>query len=226
MINKKYVVITTAPRARLEEEYSPPKAINATATPYDYRKGHLGLLHPQIAEYFRNYSGHLKGSLQKIDIMEWYTQKRGPKIISLSNLLEPFEPHSEDIPILFHGEYFWPACGEEYVIGHFRRGEFAELEGLDLDSVKEQFTQTHAERGINIFAVQKNLENYVESQWLELEEFQHFSPSLIDTIPIEVTMRKISPENILSVQEFLKESYKFELNHRELNYRPPKITSC
>jgi len=182
MKDKSYVVISGATRERIGEMMFG----GLIAEPYTYRTGDLGLIHPSIVGFWKNFNKNFYG-------------KGGSCIPYLGGSFYTHE--KDDIPVLLYrgnlsdgGSYF-NEFHRDYFIVPLKENEFRILRGEILGEVREEIKNLHKQMSFSVHATQERIEREIQEQWKRLTLFHPGNPKIYE-IPIESTRRNISLEEI------------------------------
>lgn len=178
-MNKKYVIVTNATRARINSHHSCCFGTKVDMEYYDYRKGELGLIHPKITKS----KVHLYDK-EDIPILIW----RG------------YFPLGGSIPNQ-EGK-------RDYFLIALRKYEFTEIKGLTLAAVKKGIERYYKNaKSLNHDEkISSALESIIEEYWRHLEAFDTLiNKNDISKLPVEFTQRKITQEEVEKERKFQKE---------------------
>lgn len=185
MTEQKFVVVTDAVREMLTNEYN-IKGVRTESKQYKYRKGDLGLLHPNVVEPCKLGAHHY----QEGDI---------PIVLYQGELLAGGW-------LKAYGKI--PQNLEEYFIITLSKNEFERINGSSLHSVKNGIWDTYKSHGIELYcskammSMEETLDATIENQYRHLMAFEVLMNGRIDEIPVEVMPRKISKEMIKREEYF------------------------
>lgn len=199
MKDKEYVVISGAMRKRIREMMF-GKLI---AESYIYRAGDLGLTHPSIVDFWKNFHNNFKD--------------RAMSLFHYNGSHGHYVHEKDDIPVLLYkgglstgGRYFNEFHKRDYFIVPLKEREFKVLGGRSLGEVKKEIKELYEQEGMKVFCYpiglgspEKALEKTIEEQWKKLALF-HPNKNLILDIPIEVSERDISKERIEMLEQLGK----------------------
>ncbi len=198
MESKKYIVVTDAFRQRMiSNHFFAIREPDVRRETYGYRKGHLGLIHTSIINFYDNLEENMKKHTAKTD-------KNGrilsyslfPKLISEGDDALPFYNHEKnDMPILMHEKY--------YFLITLKNGEFREIEGTDLSAVKTGIKKIYEEI-YNVNKIQEQTFDSLIEQWRHLEAFDILMEHKIHEIPMEAAYTEIKDETIIHEKRFLE----------------------
>lgn len=197
MDNKKYIVVTNAIRETLSS-WNNCFSAGAGKTCIDYRRGHFGLIHPDIVEFYSDYKENMKKSKSEDDLLtpiaSWIP------ICSAGTGVFPNEKY-DTIPILVHEKHEAKKESANYRIILLQEKEFEEVRGTDLDAVVRGIKKINKKIWNN-----KNylLRKQIKEQWMYLEAFDIFMQDKIPQIPFEAAMMHIDEEVIKNKSDLQK----------------------
>lgn len=233
MDEKTYIVVTNAHREIMT--HSKPGLRSRTGVMgYSYRKGDLGLIHPEIVEFYSDLSNNMQN--------ESGTGSKSYHAIPTSGMLiEVFKYNQEDVPILMwkgnlSGDRSYAPLQtneRDHFLVALKEGEYSKIEGNDLVAVKQGVNEIYSKYRINNSQPSRNsgeLEKATEEQWKMLEKADNFiRENGIDHIPLEMAQRHIedsSISNVQSLKERLDANRKFRHDsYRSLRDKPYRISA-
>ncbi len=177
MQKKKYIIVNNAYREKLIVDSITP---TVTKERYQYRQGQIGLIHPDVVNFYNNFNANIKKhcSLSNDSPIENILNilSRGFTQQSTSGIVELYKHQESNIPIVTYNE---------------RRKEY-----LLINLVEGEFKTIH--KNLN-----KTLESFGE-QAKYLKAFDILKPENIGSIVMEVAQKEISDEYIKHQLEHLK----------------------
>ena len=228
----KYIVITNAKRQSL---WTDSFSYEVHLETKDYRRGDLGLLHPDILSFYSNLEENMKKIKDTIGPFAGLGFSSSvPQCRPVSGLLMDFYKRKEgDIPVLIFdgGTYLGGPMmdGVGYFMAIFKQGEFEEIDAETLSSAKKSIIAAYKRNGIelscssNFMSKEQTLERAVEMQWRHLKAFDILFEGRIHEIPIEVSHLEIDPKIVNSYKDSAERMKKAEKESRGRRVYPDPI---
>lgn len=213
-MDKYYVVVVDAERQRLN---------NGNLVQYGYRIGDMGLVHPKILDFYKNFE---QTEYAPVILKEGNesTFVRGISVFQTSGLMiELYKHDPKDIQVLMcrgnlanggrsPGKDGNPPelVPRRYFMTALRDGEFITINGYDLPEVKDQVKRTYANKNIKTCCSAEEFIAEIERQWKYLNVFDNWieqhkdvssARARIHDVPMEVAQINIPREFLRSELE-------------------------
>ncbi|MEK6856705.1 MAG: hypothetical protein AABX49_01690 [Nanoarchaeota archaeon] len=199
MKDKSYVIIRGAERQILTTNMhaikQPDFKPKIEARSYDHREGDIGMLYPEVTDFFRKFSPKKprpdSGILRTVTAYEI-----GNSLYSIGTGIK-----SDELPVIVYDEKI--GLGERYFVVPLMQSEFVKLRGRSLDHLKNKVTGQGEREDLVAARRGVGLEEWIEDQYRHLNAFETLMKGRYDQIPVERTKRQISDEEIKLKSEFL-----------------------